>query len=329
MKNKHIIKGRKVKSSFSLLNLGEDHLQELFGPEDKNLRLIEKEMEVKIAARGGALKISGDLAAVRESENLILQLHKLVKRGHQLAGHDVKDAIRISAGDSMRDISATIFESLMLSTRSKPIVPRSAGQKEYLRAIHENDVVLSIGPAGTGKTYLACAVAVSYLLDKKVKRIILARPAVEAGEKLGFLPGDIIEKVNPYLRPLYDALYDMMDVGRVEELIANDVIEIAPLAFMRGRTLNDAFVIIDEAQNSTRQQMKMCLTRLGFYSKMIVTGDVTQIDLPQKSESGMLEAWEILKGIKGIAFHSFTETDIVRHPLVGSIVQAYDKNSVL
>jgi phosphate starvation-inducible PhoH-like protein len=301
-------------------------LRNLFGPEDRYIRRIEKTLNICIGARGNEISLSGDPSSVAVAEQALKQLYSLLKRGNILIDADVEQALKLISHDREVELESHFLSNIVIPTKKNPIIPRSPGQKEYLQEIKDNDIVLAIGPAGTGKTYLACAMAVHLLLKKEFRRIILARPAVEAGERLGFLPGDMVEKVNPYLRPLYDALYDMLDVERVQEMIDEDIIEIAPIAFMRGRTLHGSFVIIDEAQNTNYQQMKMCLTRLGVNSKMVVTGDVTQVDLPETTKSGMLEAWRILKGMRGIAFHEFTEVDIVRHPLVSKIVRAYEKH---
>ena len=320
---------KKKPAPMSVLNLHFDDnciARTLFGPEDCHLRALEKSIGVEINARGNYIKISGDPLSTSIAEQTLGQLYKLLKKGYPVVGADVEYAAKLISHDRNANLEMLFSETIIIPAKRRPIIPRSAGQKTYLQAIRDNDIVLGIGPAGTGKTYLACAMGVSMLLKGQYKRIILARPAVEAGEKLGFLPGDMVEKVNPYLRPLYDALYDMLDIDRVEEMILNDIIEIAPIAFMRGRTLHNAFVIIDEAQNTTPMQMKMCLTRLGADSKMVVTGDITQIDLPETSKSGMIEAWRILKGMRGMAFHAFTELDIVRHPLVNDIVKAYEKD---
>jgi len=301
-------------------------VRNLFGPEDRYLRLIEKSLGVEISARGSDIKISGDPISTSIAEQTLAQLYRLLKKGHPIVVSDIEHAVRLISRDRTANLETLFADTIVIPAKKRPIIPRSPAQKLYLQLIRDHDIVLSIGPAGTGKTYLACAMAVSMLLKQQFKRIILARPAVEAGEKLGFLPGDMVEKVNPYLRPLYDALYDMLEVERVHEMMAKDIIEIAPIAFMRGRTFHNAFVIIDEAQNSTYYQMKMCLTRLGMDSKMVVTGDITQVDLPETSKSGLMEAWRILKGMHGMAFHAFTEVDIVRHPLVSNIVKAYDKD---
>jgi len=318
---------KKKPASIVTVHFDDQHLvQSLFGPEDSHLRSLEKALELEISARGSDVKISGDPLSTSIAEQTLAQLYRLLKKGHPIIGSDIEDAVRLISRDRGANLEALFADTIIIPTKKRPIIPRSPAQKVYLQVIRDNDIVLSIGPAGTGKTYLACAMAVKMLLKQQFKRIILARPAVEAGERLGFLPGDMVEKVNPYLRPLYDALYDMLDVDKVHEMMAEDIIEIAPIAFMRGRTLHNAFVIIDEAQNATYHQMKMCLTRLGIDSKMVVTGDITQIDLPDTTRSGMLEAWRILKGMPGMAFHEFTEVDIVRHPLVSNIVKAYDKD---
>jgi len=301
-------------------------VRNLFGPEDSHLRSLENALGIEISARGSDIKLTGDPISTSIAEQTLAQLYRLLKKGHPIIASDIEDAVRLLSRDRCANLEELFADTIILPTKKRPIIPRSPAQKAYLQSIRNHDIVLSIGPAGTGKTYLACAMAVATLIKQQFKRIILARPAVEAGEKLGFLPGDMIEKVNPYLRPLYDALYDMLEVDKVHQMMQEDIIEIAPIAFMRGRTLHNAFVIIDEAQNATYHQMKMCLTRLGMDSKMVVTGDITQIDLPDQTKSGMLEAWRILKGMPGMAFHEFTEVDIVRHPLVSNIVKAYEKD---
>jgi len=269
--------------------------------------------------------LKGTDEQVRTAENLIHDLRELSKQGYSLRPEDIRFAVRaLSEGESM-SLKELFLNNIPVSSKRRFIIPKTANQKRYLDSIKGFDIVFGIGPAGTGKTYLAMAMAVNALLKKEVTRIVLARPAIEAGEKLGFLPGDIQEKVNPYLRPLYDALYDMMEAEKVMSLMERGVIEIAPLAFMRGRTLNDAFVILDEAQNTTTEQMKMFLTRLGFNSKAVITGDVTQIDLPSNRASGLVEVMKILEGIGGITFVSFSERDVVRHKLVQAIIKAYER----
>jgi phosphate starvation-inducible PhoH-like protein len=298
----------------------------LFGHHDRHLKLIEDELGVRLSARGEELTLDGLPEATRQAERVLLELASLTNEGMTLQEDDVAhalNALRQSPEASLRDV---LSGSTTIVTKKRFVGPKSPTQKAYIAAIEKYDIVIAIGPAGTGKTYLAMAMAVSALMKKEVSRIILARPAVEAGEKLGFLPGDIYEKVNPYLRPLYDALFDMMDVERANRLIERGDIEIAPLAFMRGRTLNDSFVILDEAQNATAEQMKMFLTRLGFHSKVVVTGDITQIDLPSDRVSGLIEVKEILRDIDGIQFVYFDEKDVVRHRLVQDIIKAYDRH---
>ena len=298
----------------------------LFGYHDRHLKLIEDELGVRLSARGEELTLDGLPEAVRQAERILLELASLTHEGIALQAEDVTHALtalRRTPEASVRDL---LDKSAMIVTKKRFVGPKSPTQKAYIEAIEQHDIVIAIGPAGTGKTYLAMAMAVSALLNKEVSRIILARPAVEAGEKLGFLPGDIYEKVNPYLRPLYDALFDMMEMERANRLIERGDIEIAPLAFMRGRTLNDSFVILDEAQNATAEQMKMFLTRLGFHSKVVVTGDVTQVDLPNDRVSGLIQVKDILHNIEGIAFVYFDEKDVVRHRLVQEIIKAYDRH---
>ena len=268
--------------------------------------------------------MDGDTPDVARTEKVLEQLSALIRGGYRLAKGDVKTAAQLVGQDDNVELADYFLRSSTKMSGKRQVVPKSVTQKRYLDEIEQHDIVFGIGPAGTGKTYLAMAQAVSFLLAKRVSRIILARPAVEAGEKLGFLPGDLQEKVNPYLRPLYDALYDMIDLERVERLIERGTIEVAPIAFMRGRTLNDAFVILDEAQNTTSEQMKMFLTRLGFGSKAVITGDVTQIDLPTGRTSGLVEAIKVIGSVEGIAFVHFDEKDVVRHSLVQQIVKAYE-----
>ena len=299
----------------------------LFGAYDDNLRQLESLLNVRVRTQGHELLVEGDSASTAKVARLLEQLGSLIDEGHSISDQDVKTALQLIAVDGSVDLRDHFLKNGQLRQAGKRrIAAKSANQRRYLEAIERHDLVFGIGPAGTGKTYLAMAQAVSFLLAKKVSRIILARPAVEAGEKLGFLPGDLQEKVNPYLRPLYDALYDMLDVEKADRFLERGVIEVAPLAFMRGRTLNDAFVILDEAQNTTSEQMKMFLTRLGFGSKAVVTGDVTQIDLPTGRTSGLIEAVSVCHGIEGIAFVYFDERDVVRHKLVQSIVKAYEEH---
>jgi phosphate starvation-inducible PhoH-like protein len=305
--------------------LPDDSVEALFGPYDENLRFIESVSGVRLSTQGHDLQLAGEPDVVARVEQLIGRLVDLQKDGYQLSNGDVKTAAELLMQDPAADLRDFFLKATLRPGGGRRTVSaRSLNQKRYIEAIERNDVVFGIGPAGTGKTYLAMAQAVSYLLAKRVTRIILARPAVEAGEKLGFLPGDLQEKINPYLRPLYDALYDMMDGERAERLIERGTIEIAPLAFMRGRTLNDAFVILDEAQNTSSEQMKMFLTRLGFGSKAVVTGDITQIDLPWGKTSGLVEAIKVVGGVEGIEFVHFDERDVVRHRVVQQIVKAYE-----
>lgn len=300
-------------------------LQNLYGENDGHLKLIEKSIGVKIHARGNTLTISGDEVCAPLAEKILLELYEIIRHGHPIYPGDVVSAIRILSGNNSIKLKDIFLDTIYISAKRRLITPKSLAQKLYIDAMRKYDIVFSIGPAGTGKTYLAMAMGVASLIKKEVNRIILTRPAVEAGERLGFLPGNLLEKVNPYLRPLYDALHDMMDFETASRLIEKGVIEVAPLAFMRGRTLNNSFVILDEAQNTTSEQMKMFLTRLGFSSKAVITGDITQIDLPAGKVSGLIEAREILSGIEGIYFSYFTEIDVVRHPLVQDIIRAYEK----
>jgi phosphate starvation-inducible protein PhoH and related proteins len=297
----------------------------LFGAQGENLRRIAKTIGVKINNRGNALTVQGEDPGVHLSLRVLNQLYALLKKGYPLYPSDVDYAIRIISDDRTVNLEEIFLDAVYISSKKKVITAKSLAQKHYIDAIRKHDLVIGIGPAGTGKTYLAMAMAVAALMKQEVERIVLTRPAVEAGEKLGFLPGDIAEKVNPYLRPLYDALHDMMDFERASRLMEKGVIEVAPLAFMRGRTLNDSFVILDEAQNTGSEQMKMFLTRLGFRSKAVITGDITQVDLPENKVSGLIEIQGVLRGIEGIRFAYFTEKDVVRHPLVQDIIKAYDK----
>ena len=299
-------------------------LHHLFGEKDGNLRLIEKSLGVEIHARGNDVSIFGDRIPAQLAERLLTELYDILRQGHPIYPNDILSAIRILSGNHAAKLKDIFLDTVYISSKRRLITPKSMAQKLYIDAIRKYDIVFSIGPAGTGKTYLAMAMGVAALTKKDFHRIILTRPAVEAGEKLGFLPGDLLEKVNPYLRPLYDALHDMMDFETASRLLERGIIEVAPLAFMRGRTLNDSFVILDEAQNTTSEQMKMFLTRLGFGSKAVITGDITQIDLPTGKVSGLIEAREVLAGIEGIAFSYFTEVDVVRHALVQEIIKAYE-----
>jgi phosphate starvation-inducible PhoH-like protein len=298
--------------------------ESLFGTYDENLKHLESLFTVRIRTSGSELMVEGDAADVARAEKVLDQLSALIRGGYRLAKGDVRTAAQLVAQDENVELADYFLRSSTKTSGKRQVVPKSVTQKKYLDAIEQHDIVFGIGPAGTGKTYLAMAQAVSFLLSKRVSRIILARPAVEAGEKLGFLPGDLQEKVNPYLRPLYDALYDMIDLDRAERLLERGTIEVAPIAFMRGRTLNDAFVILDEAQNTTSEQMKMFLTRLGFGSKAVITGDVTQIDLPTGRTSGLVEAMKVIGHVSGISFIHFDEKDVVRHALVQQIVKAYE-----
>jgi len=298
----------------------------LFGRHDAHLKTVEDELGIQVSARGDELILHGPPDAIRKAEHVIQELAALTAEGYELRPEDVSLSVGAARRSDDTPLKDLLIGTVPVATKKRFVAPKSATQKAYMEAIQKYDIVIGIGPAGTGKTYLAMAMAVSALIRKEVSRIILARPAVEAGEKLGFLPGDMYAKVNPYLRPLYDALYDMLDVDRANRLVERGEIEIAPLAFMRGRTLNDSFVILDEAQNATAEQMKMFLTRLGFNSKAVVTGDVTQVDLPSDRVSGLIEAQQILQDIPGIQFILFDERDVVRHRLVQEIIKAYDRH---
>lgn len=291
---------------------------QLFGQNDENLKLLRNKLQAKVVARGDELRLSGNPGEVAEAEKTFKGLLATIRRGEALSLTELEHAPASDLGTS------PTVGGPSLPSRAKP---KTAGQRRYVEAIERSPITFGIGPAGTGKTYLAVAMAVLALKDKHVKRIILTRPAVEAGERLGFLPGDLQAKIDPYLRPLYDALYDMLEGDRIDQYLESGVIEVAPLAFMRGRTLNDAFIILDEAQNTTPEQMKMFLTRMGFNSKVVVTGDITQVDLPTNVKSGLGEAVRMLKDIDGISFLYFSEADVVRHPLVARIIRAYDQAS--
>ncbi|MDQ3070710.1 MAG: PhoH family protein [Acidobacteriota bacterium] len=312
----------------------DEGIETLYGPLDENLKHLGQAFGVRISTGHGELILEGDSVETARAERTIDQLTGLLRDGYRFGKGDVRTALQLVAQDPSVDLQEYFKPDPQRDAKGqagparpvgrKQIAPKTINQKKYLEAIEKHDIVFGVGPAGTGKTYLAMAQAVSFLLAKKVTRIILARPAVEAGERLGFLPGDLQEKVNPYLRPLYDALYDMLEVERVARLLERNIVEVAPIAFMRGRTLNDAFVILDEAQNTTSEQMKMFLTRLGFGSKAVITGDITQIDLPTGKGSGLIEALRVVKDIDGIAQVYFDDKDVVRHTLVQQIVKAYE-----
>ncbi|HSU33034.1 MAG TPA: PhoH family protein [Bryobacteraceae bacterium] len=301
-------------------------IESLFGTRDENIRLFESELGLKTRLMDGdSLEIEGDEPQVRRAEQILEDYANLVKEGHVFNNGDLNSYMRVVTSDPNVTLRRLVESGKSRAFGKKVLAPKTVNQRRYVDAIEGNDLTFGIGPAGTGKTYLAVAMAVSAYLNKRVSRIVLTRPAVEAGEHLGFLPGTLQEKVDPYLRPLYDALFDMIDADKVEKLLEKNVIEVAPLAFMRGRTLNDCFIILDEAQNTSVEQMKMVLTRQGFNSKMVITGDDTQIDLPAGKKSGILNAMEVLRGVEGIAFVHFDERDVVRHPLVQRIVKAYDR----
>lgn len=300
-----------------------DIARNLFGPREENIKHLKRYFNIKASVRGNHLTIIGDKKDVESANRVINELQGVIKKGFIISSSDIDHAVRLIAHTD-KGLEALEKDQIFIYPSRKVVTPKTTNQKAYIRAIRTHDMVIGIGPAGTGKTYLAMAMALSSYYKKEVSRIVLTRPAIEAGEKLGYLPGTMYEKVNPYLRPLYDALYDMLDMDRASRLLEKGVIEIAPLAFMRGRTLNDAFIILDEAQNTASEQMKMFLTRLGFSSKTVITGDITQIDLPDKKSSGLVEVQSILKDIKGIRFLYFNEKDVVRHPLVQKIIKAYE-----
>ena len=306
------------------ITIPDEGVESLFGPYDENLKHLEGQFGVRIRTNGHELIVEGEAADVGRAEKVLEQLAALIRGGYKMSKGDVKTASQLIVQDETVELADYFLKGASRTSGKKQVMPKSVNQRRYLEAIEKHDIVFGIGPAGTGKTYLAMAQAVASLLAKRVSRIILARPAVEAGEKLGFLPGDLQEKVNPYLRPLYDALYDMIEIERADRMLERGIIEVAPIAFMRGRTLNDAFVILDEAQNTTSEQMKMFLTRLGFGSKAVVTGDITQIDLPAARASGLVEAVKVVGKVEGISFVYFDDKDVVRHPLVQQIVKAYE-----
>jgi phosphate starvation-inducible PhoH-like protein len=315
-----ISENNKTRLIFSDINLA----SQLFGEYNSNLKRIGELTDVSIHARGNTIFIQGDSIAENLAKKILKQLYGLLKDGYPIYPNDVEYAVRILSGDDRIKLKDIFLDTVYITSKKRPVIPKSQAQKEYIDAIRSSDMVFGIGPAGTGKTYLAMAMAVAAFSKGTVNRIILTRPAVEAGEALGFLPGDLAQKIDPYLRPLYDALHDMMQFEKVSNLIEQGVIEVAPLAFMRGRTLNDSFVILDEAQNTTSEQMKMFLTRIGFSSKAVITGDITQIDLPVGKPSGLIEVKDILQGIEGINFIFFSKKDVVRHGLVQKIIEAYE-----
>lgn len=300
---------------------------EIFGRHDQNLSLLEKALGVKMVARGEELLIMGSREQVETTRVIISQLQEFYRAGNRLTTHEIKytiDAVKAGKTDAIQGLARDV---VLVTPRGKKIKPKTVGQQQYIEALQKFDIVFAVGPAGTGKTYLAVVMAIRALRNRNANRIILTRPAVEAGEKLGFLPGDLQEKVDPYLRPLYDSLYDVLGFESTQKYLERHIIEIAPLAYMRGRTLDDSFVILDEAQNTTPEQMKMFLTRLGYGSRAVITGDVTQVDLPKGQQSGLIHARQVLKNIKDISFQSLSIQDIVRHPLVREIVRAYDEEN--
>ncbi|MBF0119733.1 MAG: PhoH family protein [Desulfobacterales bacterium] len=318
---KEEIENQSIKLTFS----EQEFVRQLFGENNRNLEKIGKALDVNLHSRGNMVNIQGDKVASELAKKVLKQLYDLIKEGYPIFSTDIDYAIRIINENERANLKEIFLDTVYITSKKRHITPKSQKQKEYIDAIRNYDIVFGIGPAGTGKTYLAMAMAVAALSKGFVNRIVLTRPAVEAGEALGFLPGDLAEKINPYLRPLYDALHDMMRFEKAADFMHQGVIEVAPLAFMRGRTLNDSFIILDEAQNTTSEQMKMFLTRIGFNSKAIITGDITQIDLPISRPSGLIEAKNILHDITGIKFIFFTEQDVVRHRLVLDVIKAYEK----
>ena len=304
-----------------------DFLEQLLGADQRNVEYLEQTLGAKVSARADSLFVDAPPDVAEACRSMLDQMLKLHQAGIRLTVGDLRTAVNLRSEGYQGDLLDFYRDARVQCTAGRSVFPKGLNQGRYVKEIRDRDVVFGIGPAGTGKTYLAVAMAVSALKEKRVKRIILTRPAIEAGEKLGFLPGDIAEKVNPYLRPLYDALFDLMEADRVHKNLETGILEIAPIAFMRGRTLNDSFIILDEAQNTTPDQMKMFLTRLGFNSKTVITGDVTQIDLDPSRKSGLVDAAEVLKHVKGISFVHFTEKDVVRHPLVQQIILAYERGS--
>ncbi len=307
------------------LTLSEANIEKLFGTRDENLRYLEDRLNLTVNARGAHIVVSGDERAEKIASKVLDSFDKLLSSGGGVGREEFRTGVRVLEEDLELDLVNFFLDSSLPANLKRYVVPRNINQRLYIQAVTSHDYVFSVGPAGTGKTYLAVAMAAAALMDKQVRRIVLVRPAIEAGERLGFLPGDMVEKVNPYMRPVYDALYDILGYEKVAKFIDRQVIEIAPLAFMRGRTLNDAFIILDEAQNTTCEQMKMFLTRMGFHSKAVITGDITQTDLPDGRRSGLVEAIEILEGAKGFAFINFTHHDVVRHCLVQRVVDLYER----
>jgi len=305
------------------VSIAQSNVESLFGTKDENLRYLEERLDLKVSARGTEVAIEGEEGPVAIGIRLIESFDSLLSAGGGVGKHEFRTGVRVLEEDPTLDLVEFFLDSSIPAELKRYLVPRNLNQRLFIRAVYSHDYVFATGPAGTGKTYLAVAMATAALMEKEIRRIILVRPAVEAGERLGFLPGDLAEKINPYLRPVYDALYDLLGFDKVSKLIERQAIEIAPLAFMRGRTLNDAFIILDEAQNTTPEQMKMFLTRMGFHSKTVITGDITQIDLPRGQRSGLIEALEIMDGAEGMAFLQFNHRDVVRHRLVQDVVDRY------
>ncbi|MCK5378283.1 MAG: PhoH family protein [Acidobacteria bacterium] len=305
------------------VSVSQSNVESLFGTKDENLRYLEQRLDLKVSARGNDVSVDGPEGAVAIAVRLIESFDQLLSKGGGVGTHEFRTGVRVLEEDITLDLVEFFLDSSIPVALKRYVVPRNLNQRLFIRAVYSYDYVFATGPAGTGKTYLAVAMASAALMEKEVRRIVLVRPAVEAGERLGFLPGDLAEKINPYLRPVYDALYDLMGFEKVSKLIERQAIEIAPLAFMRGRTLNDAFIILDEAQNTTHEQMKMFLTRMGFHSKTVITGDITQIDLPRGQRSGLVEALEIMDGAEGMSFVQFNHRDVVRHRLVQEVVDRY------
>lgn len=328
----NLVDGKKSDKVTNILKVefdSNEHVAILFGSHEANLKYLAKKLAIGVSARGNTVSLHGEAAKVAQGSQILKDLYKIVASGIPVTIQDIDRAV-VNINNRGQGESSNVFISeFSIAAKKKTIYPKSLGQQKYLESIEKSDLVFGVGPAGTGKTFLAMAMAVRSFLNEEVDRIVLTRPAIEAGEKIGFLPGDIAEKINPYLRPLYDALNDLLDSARVQSLFSRGQIEIAPIAFMRGRTLNSSFVILDEAQNCTIDQMKMFLTRIGFGSKVVVTGDMTQVDLPRDKKSGLRHALSILKDIPGISLHYFSESDVVRHPLVRSIIEAYDKDQTI